>query len=220
MRDFLAMKDGVLVGFARGFVNGFGQIASLLGLSNNALNELESAVDEFEETLQEIREARIHLQALTTKKDGLRERVKAMIRPLAKRALADDAVTSAQLAGIGLKPRDAVRTRPPAPQTEPFISVTIMPGRTHEIRIFDQGESVKRAKPKGVTGAEIWLYIGDAAEMDKKKLRYLGTATRGKFRFTHDEQDAGKPAHYLARWINRRGEHGAWSNRTSATIAH
>lgn len=220
MKDFLTMKDSALAGFARGFVNGFGQIASLLNISNDAAAQISTVVDEYEETLLEIRETRVRLQALTVKKNTLRGRLKQSIRPLAKRILADDNVSKAQIANVGLKPRDSVRTRTPAPQTEPFITVGIARNRVHHIEIFDQGDALKRAKPEGITGAEIWVYIGDDAQFDDKNLRYLGTATRGKFDITHDAEDAGKTAHYLARWLNRRGEHGTWSNRTSATIAH
>jgi hypothetical protein len=55
--------------------------------------------------------------------------------------------------------------------------------------------------------------------MNEKNLRYLGIATRRRLNVLRDEENAGQEAHYLARWINRRGARGEWSNNTSATIA-
>ena len=220
MRDFLTMKDSLLVGFARGFMGGFSEISSALGVSGDKLTELESLIDEYEDTLREIRAARNHVQSLTTKKNSLREQLKELIRLLARKAKSDSNIKDAQLSGLGLKPRDRVRTPGKAPESAPFITVEIKPNRQHVIGVYDFEDATPRAKPAGVTGAEIWVYVGNRDDMTEKNLRYLGMATRRKLAHTHDDEDAGKEAHYLARWINHRGDRGTWSNNTSATIAN
>jgi len=220
MRDFLTMKDSLLIGFGRSFIRGFSQIASALGVSGDKLNELETVIDEYETALQEIRAARNHLKSLTTKKNGLRNKLKALIRSLTRKARSDSSLTDTQLSFVGLKPRDRIRTPGKTPETVPFITVEIKRNRQHVIGVYDYEDSTVKAKPEGVSGAEIWVYTGKADEMTEKNMRYIGTATRRRLSFTHDEEDAGKEAHFLARWINRRGERGMWSNKSSATIAH
>ena len=220
MRDFLTMKESLLAGFGRRVISGFSQIASAVGVSTDKLNELESVIDEYEDSLVQIRATRNHLKSLTTKKNGLQKTLKSLIRSLTRKARSDVNVTDAQLALIGLKPRDRIRTPSKTPDTEPYIIVDIRRNCQHIIGVSDFADSTAKAKPFGVIGAEIWVYIGELSEMNEKNLRYLGMATRRKLSYTHDAEDTGKQAHYLARWINRRGERGGWSNTSSATIAH
>ncbi len=220
MRDFLTMKDSLLISFGRSFISGFSQIASALGVSGDKLNELASVIDEYETTLQEIYSTRNHLQSLTTKKNSLRNTLKALIRALTRKARSDSNLTNTQLALVGLKPRDRIRTPSKTPETAPYITIDIQRNRQHVIGVYDYETANNRAKPEGVIGAEIWVYVGNSDEMTEKNMRYIGTATRRRLSFTHDEEDAGKEAQYLARWINRRGERGMWSNKSSATIAH
>jgi hypothetical protein len=46
----------------------------------------------------------------------------------------------------------------------------------------------------------------------------IGTSSKNSLLITHKDADAGKPAHYIARWKNTRGETGPWSETVVATI--
>ena len=219
MRDFLTMKETLLVGFGRRFFNGFAQISSALGVSGEKLDEFEALLGEYEDSVNEAQAARVHLRSLTLKKNGLRARLKKLIRQLARRARTDANVTNEQLARMGLKALDNVRTPLAAPDSEPYIMVEIKRSRVHVITILDAQDSMMRTKPEGVAGAEIWFFIGDAEFFDEKNYRYIGTATRRRFSHTHEVEDIGKEVHYVVRWVNRRGARGGWSNNTSAIIA-
>ena len=60
---------------------------------------------------------------------------------------------------------------------------------------------------------------GEAAPpTDPSQLAFLGLASRPTFEATFTGSDAGKNAHYMLRWINRKGEKGPWSETISATV--
>jgi hypothetical protein len=42
--------------------------------------------------------------------------------------------------------------------------------------------------------------------------------TRTPYVAEYDGEDAGKPAHYMLRWVNKQGEAGPWSATVTATI--
>ncbi len=220
MKDYLNMDDEGLAAFAATFTDGVGEMAAMMNLPAARAVELSETAAEFKETLLEIGMARAHQKSLTNKKNDVRKKLKQQIRSLATTARAHDKVNEPELARLGLKVYDRIKTATAAPENEPHIIIAIEPHRRHLIKIFDFADSTSRAKPKGVSGAEIWVYVGaEDDQFDEKNMRYLGMATRGSLTHTHDAEDVGKQAFYLARWVNKRGMCGGWSNQASATIA-
>lgn len=78
--------------------------------------------------------------------------------------------------------------------------------------------SAAKAKPAGVRGAEIWLFIGPTPPTDPGQAHFIALDTATPYLLVHDAADAGKIAHYLLRWVNTRSEPGPWSETVSATI--
>jgi hypothetical protein len=66
-------------------------------------------------------------------------------------------------------------------------------------------------------GCEIWNKVGEAP-IGPSQVNYLGTYTRTPYMVECDEQDAGKTAYYMLRWINSRVETGPRSQTVSASI--
>jgi len=80
-----------------------------------------------------------------------------------------------------------------------------------------------------VLGAEVWVKLVDADQpspTDPAALTFLTMTTKPSFRPPH-EKLSSSPARAakrgaavsMARWINTRGEKGAWSEVTTATVA-
>jgi len=103
---------------------------------------------------------------------------------------------------------------------------------THTLRLSAEPRSkpdeftwTRRARPKGVLGAEVWLTLIDAgqpAPTDPNALAFLTMATKPSIRADFRSGDGGTNwggAVYMARWINTRGEKGPWSEITMATVA-
>ncbi len=100
---------------------------------------------------------------------------------------------------------------------------------THQLRLVDESTPTRRARPKGVQHAEVFVAltppgspapapppIGDPAGGD---YRYIGSVTRGETTLSFESDKGGMQAHYLSRWVSTSGATGPWSDTASATVA-
>ncbi len=93
---------------------------------------------------------------------------------------------------------------------------------THTLRLTDESTPTRRARPKGVLGAEVWLTLigaGQPAPTDPSALAFLTMATKPSIRADFRAGDGGKTAVYMTRWVNTQGEKGPWSEIAMATVA-
>lgn len=54
--------------------------------------------------------------------------------------------------------------------------------------------------------------------VDPGELTFLAVDTRAPYTRDYDGAQGSKPAHYMLRWVNSRGEVGPWSATVTATI--
>jgi hypothetical protein len=100
---------------------------------------------------------------------------------------------------------------------------------THTLRFTDEGSPTRRGKPRGVSGAEVWLALADPHEPapplpspgtgGRDSYKFVALSSRGALRADFTTADAGKTAHYALRWVSTRGEKGPWSEIAAATVA-
>jgi hypothetical protein len=86
------------------------------------------------------------------------------------------------------------------------------------------------AKPAGVIGASTVGERGPLARkpasrprtgpppVDPGELEFLAVDTRAPYTRDYAGPQGGKPAHYMLRWVNSKGETGPWSETATATI--
>ena len=151
-------------------------------------------------------------------KDKARGDFEKVIRPLVGRLQASSAVKDAERAALGITVPDRVPTPAEIPATRPVVSVDTSQRLRHVIAFADESTPTRKAKPKGVMGAELWVKIGDPAPVDPSELTFLAVDTRTPYTSDYAGADANKVAHYMLRWVNTRGEKGPWSETASATI--
>jgi hypothetical protein len=130
--------------------------------------------------------------------------------------------TNADRAEMGITVRDTSPSPAPAPTSRPLALVESGQRLTHQLRLVDESTPTRRARPKGVLGAEVWVKLVDAdspAPTDPAALTFLTMTTKPSFRAEFKAGEGGKTAVYMARWVNTRGEKGPWSEVTTATVA-
>jgi hypothetical protein len=59
---------------------------------------------------------------------------------------------------------------------------------------------------------------GQPPRPDRIILPFLAVDTRAPYTRDYDGAQGNKPAHYMLRWVNSRGEVGPWSATVTATI--
>jgi hypothetical protein len=160
-------------------------------------------------------------QSARQTKDAARFAAEAVTRPLVRRLQASAAVSDAERASLGITIPDTTGTPVGPPTTPPAVRVETVSRLRHVIHFTDAATSTKKAKPPGVSGAEVWVKVAAVADpppTDPKALTFVALDTRTPYTLDFDGADGGKNAHYMLRWVNTKGEKGPWSETASATV--
>ena len=91
----------------------------------------------------------------------------------------------------------------------------------HRLAYVDEAAALRRARPRGIVGAEVWVKVaapGEAPPSGAAELEFLLLSTRSPAKVEYSGTQAGHTAHYMLRWLSRRGQPGPWSETASATI--
>lgn len=165
--------------------------------------------------------ARQAAAAATQTKNGSRRALVDLVRPLVARIQASPQVDDAERAALGITVPDRSPTPAPAPASRPIVRVDFSRRLHHLIRFADERMPTRRARPRGVIGAEVWVKVsppGEDPPADPAELTFLSLATRPPAVAEYTGAEAGRMAHYMLRWLSTRGEAGPWSETASATV--
>jgi hypothetical protein len=81
---------------------------------------------------------------------------------------------------LGLPVHDDERTPVPAPATAPEISIRGVSGWTVNVQLINPGSESPNAKPQGVAGATIFMFVGDNAPSNQDAWEFFANVTRTK----------------------------------------
>jgi len=209
-----------------------------LGLSAAEATGLNSAWFRFRIGYLAHVKARAGAAAATAEKAESRAEFETLLRPAVRRIQTFGATTDAQRGQMGITIPDRTRTPIGPPTSRPLVKVDFSKRLSHRIAFTDEGTPQRRTKPKRVLGAELWvkLTLDTAAAATRQgsqgdpraslappsqgptDFSFLMLGTRSPAIAEYGGADAGKTAHYMVRWLSRRGEPGPWSETASATV--
>ena len=152
-------------------------------------------------------------------KSAAMAQAKARCRRLARMIKAMPGVDSAALLRLGLRPDSAARTPIYAPQTAPLLTIVGATAGTQTVRFADAGRPTRRAKPPGAAHLLLVCRVSEHRCCDPREAEVVGGFSRGPILVSFEAADDAKTATYFARWVGRRGDHGAWSAPVSMTVA-
>lgn len=189
-----------------------------LGLATTDLTALAGAQTDWVTAYTAQVAAQASAQGASQTKKAARETYERLLRGMTQRLQAQPNVSDAHRAGMGVSIRETGRTPAGVPETRPVATVDTSQRLRHTINFSDETTPTRRAKPAGVMGCEIWVKVGEAAPVDPSELKFLALDTATPYTANYDGAEGGKVAHYMLRWVNRKGEPGPWSQTVSATI--
>lgn len=192
------------------------------GLNVDDLKPLEEALAMWNTNFPAHIAAQQRAEAARQSKDAARRTLEAAARPITNFIQGYPATTDADRSTIGITVRDSGGTPAPTPTTRPLTLVQSGQRLTHTLRLTDESTPTRRARPKGVLGAEVWVKLvnpDEPAPTDPAALAFLTMATKPTIRADFRAGDGGKTAVYMLRWVNTQGEKGPWSEVTTATVA-
>ena len=204
--------------WAAQFVNQVAAHPELYHLDAERIQELQSELTEFEDSMDNAVAARDASLAATRHKNDVREKFEDDVRVAVRMIQANNKVSDASRDAAGVHVHKSTRTPVHPPTTPPVGFVMASDRLEHTLSFSDSSTPTRRAKPAGVTGCEVYLFIGDDTPQSPSRYTFRLLATRTPQRIDFADEDAGKTANYLLRWVNTKGEHGPWSQIISATI--
>ena len=219
MADFIPHKDSEFGPWAANFSTKITATPTAYGLIAGDATALATAVTNFTAALTTATNPATRTPVTVASKDTLKAVLIADIRSLAKRIQATPAVTASQKTELGLPVHDAVPTPVAVPTTKPTLDLRGIDRQSHLILIADETTPLKRAKPPGVIGCEIYAAVGPTPPTDLRHWEYMGLASKAEFTLSYEPEDVNKQATIVARWINRKGEVGPVSNPITGSIA-
>ncbi|MDT5123620.1 MAG: hypothetical protein QOC96_3102 [Acidobacteriota bacterium] len=218
--DYIPRADGDFDAWLQNLVGNVTTNTAALGLTAADITPVQDAVTDWQTKYAANTTAQAAAQSARQAKDDSRAATEGIVRSLVGKLQASPNVTDAQRQSLAITVRSATRTATGAPTSKPLAQVDISQRLRHIISFLDELTPTSRAKPDGVQGCEIWIFIGANAPTGPNDFRYLATDTRSPYLVEFDAADAGKTAYYLLRWISTRGETGPWSQTFSGTITN
>jgi hypothetical protein len=127
---------------------------------------------------------------------------------LGKIISATPSVTDSQLVGLGLLPRSG-RTPVARPDSAPAIEVLSVRGNTVSLRLREGGDSSRRGKPVGVSGAAVYSFVGAVPPTDERGWTFEALTSRVKTDVEFPNRVApGSRVWFTAFWFNQRKQSG------------
>lgn len=195
---------------------------SVQGLDESDLKPLKEALSAWNTAFPAHVAAQQRAEAARQNKDAARRELEAQARPVTAFIQGYPKTSDADRATIGITIRAKGGTTGAAPASKPLIVVGDGGRLTHTLRLVDESTPTRRRKPAGAERAEVFVAFtptGTPAPADLNAFRYVQSVSDGSTVLSFDQPQGGMTAHYVARWVTRRGAIGPWSETASATVA-
>lgn len=208
--SFIPSTDNGLRAFGLNFSTRISADPESFGLSSDHAAQFSAAFEAFSSSLAACTPAH-RSKTLVMRKNQDRENLKIILRSLAGMVKSTLTVSASQKALLGLSVPSARVTVPP-PQTKPVLKVVGVQGHTVKIRLHDL-EVPRRGKPRGVSGATIFTFIGDEPPTNINDWDYRGSTTRASAEITFKSSIPPFTKVWLAAcWFNTKAETGPTSD--------
>lgn len=217
-QDYLPAPDSEYLAWLQNFTTFANANLAALGLVAADLTPITNAQTAYQNAFNANNTAQAAAQATRQTKDTARTSSETVTRALVRRLQAAPVVTDTQRQALGIPVRDRQPTSRTAPTTRPVLTLDTAQRLQHTVGFRNEGAGRSNARPKGVLGCEIWVKVGATPPADPSELRFLALDTATPYVAHYTGADAGKPAHYMARWVNTASEPGPWSEIATATI--
>jgi hypothetical protein len=214
--------DGDFAAYMNNYYDAVEKFWSVQGLDESDLKPLKDALSAWNARYPAHVAAQNAAEAARQSKDAARRELEAAARPVTAFVQGFPKTTDADRATIGITIRAAGGGTTPAPVSKPLIVVESAARYTHELRLVDESTPTRRARPRGVERAEVFVAFtptGTPPPPPGDSFRYVQSVRDGRAVLSYESPQGGLQAHYVARWVTRRNAYGPWSETSSATVA-
>lgn len=218
MADYIPASDAEFDTWIHNLLHYASGHLAALGLVAGDLTAITAAMTDWDTSYPDHVAAQSAAQGASQTKNTSRKTLEAAVRPFVQRLQASPTVENSHRASLGVAVRSTERTSAGVPESRPVATIDTSQRLRHTINFSDESTPGRRGKPEGVLGCQIYVKVGDPAPVDPNELHFIAMDTATPYVKVYDGADANKSAHYMLRWVNRKGETGPWSQTVSATI--
>lgn len=216
--DYIPKADGDFALWMNNYISILTNNLTAFETTQDKVNELSQALAQFEADLLEQSTTDAAARAATQKKKDSRASIESLARNLSQVFQKNTNISDSLKVSLGLNVGvNAVPTQSLL-SLRPLVSVDTSQRLQHTLSWVDESTPTTRLKPRGVLGAEVWVKVGGEPPKTELDCRFLALDTATPYVAVFSGEDAGKTAYYMLRWVNSKGEKGAWSTIISATI--
>ena len=217
MASYIPAPDPAFEQWIANFAGEIDSFATALGLSaaevtaiNNAKTDWSTAYTSYQVSAQNTR-------GFAAQKDASREAADALLRQTVRRIQTSPAMTDQMREVLRIPVPSGERT-PVGPPTEtPFLGLDW--GTRGQMKVKwgpNPGNGRKNGKPKGVTGAQVYVHEGGVPATEDK-WQYLTSCSASPC--VHHVSGTGcRTFAYRVRYVNAKGEAGPWSAPAVGTV--
>ena len=149
-------------------------------------------------------------------KDAERVALDATARPVALRINARTSVSNLQRTALGITVRKLTRTPVAAPTTAPVLTLRSQIAGVARLQIRDESTPTTKAKPLGVIGVDLHVFVGDTPPVSFAEYPLVKTTGKTPNTLPFSGAQSGMTANVVARWTTRSGpggtaQKGPWS---------
>jgi hypothetical protein len=215
--DFLPSREADLVTWLGTFQDGITSMGMAVGISTSQVTTFTGLNSTWVDAYNASQNANTRTPAGIIVKNQAKKSVVDNARLLAGIIQKFPGTSDEQRATLGLNV-PAARTPIPPPSVSPFIDVMSVIGHTVQIRLHD-GSLTSRAKPAGVTGANIFSYVGAAPPATVEEWTFQGGTSRNVIDIPFPIDLApGTKVWLTAQWTNSKREAGVATDPISVLI--
>jgi hypothetical protein len=205
---------------ANNIINATGDNLTAWGVNKNWFDKtVKPALQLWNDAYDNDQDTRTKNQLTTLAKNEARKNLTPILRLLINFIKGSVDVTDEQKTILGLA--DETHSRTPLPPTNKIVQISVeLKTIRRIIGNFKSAEDESKAKPNGVSGAEIRWGITDTRPNSVDELTNSDFYSRTPFVLDFDEDDRGKTVFMVGRWMMRSSQsgYGPWGEFTSAII--
>lgn len=209
---FLPVRDRDLLNWGDNAATRIQADADGYGLSNGEVAAFVEAQSRFAEAMERVQPA-IRSSSSVIVKEEARVALEVAARTLNAQVRGAGVADGEKLSLLRLTIRKTSYRRIGPPETKPRISVRSVDGPVMSLTVRSV-DSNRIALPDDVAMVAISQWVGDAMPPTFDRWIVAAQIARARLTLTIDAP-LGTPVHFVARYLNRRGEAGPWSEVTS-----
>ena len=215
-RDFLPDKDADLLAFSVNFSTLINLNFASYGITQPVAMDYAAKQSDFAAKLSAATEPSTRGKRTVFLKNESKRVLVALTRKIAKQITGTMTITDAQRQELGITVPSGSRTPVPVPDTQPFIQVTRVDGRTVTVEL--RQSQAKRGKPAKVAGATVFTFTGPEAPESADDWRFAANTTKTTVQIPFGPSATGDTVWITAFWSNARDESGPAATAISVNL--